>query len=393
MFSEPVPVIDLLSDQRVYEEQPVPTKPNIRLGEAVHTYLGYRSRRGFAAGTMIVDRRLLWAMVRDVGDLQVRNLKPSHLTNWFYGPGGLHDHHKGKHNGGRLMPPIQEATHNQYRSRLAVFFDWMTKEGMVKTDLLTDVPFVKVPAKRRIQPKPSQLLAFLDSAQNPRDRAYLAFAVNSALRANEILGIRVGDVDLDKNWCRVDLSKGGEKKHRQPITADLARELATWLEVYEKELGRPLQDDDLLFPSRSGGKISHYTTEEDGTRKMHRTPWVWNPQSRMRRAEGIVHTALRAAGITETRYEGTHTIRRAVARAYFDSMASDIGYDAALRTVSALLHHKSTATTERYLGLSSEIERRDKSMRGMPFLSAMSDDVQDITNVKKKGKKAKKKAA
>jgi len=52
-------------------------------------------------------------------------------------------------------------------------------------------------------------------------------------------------------------------------------------------------------------------------------------------------------------------------------MSSDVGYDAALRTVSAMLHHKSSATTEQYLGLSSERKRRDDRLRGRPFLSAL----------------------
>jgi hypothetical protein len=36
-----------------------------------------------------------------------------------------------------------------------------------------------------------------------------------------------------------------------------------------------------------------------------------------------------------------------------------------------MLYHKSSATTEHYLGLSSERERRDKRLPGQPFLTAM----------------------
>jgi len=78
----------------------------------------------------------------------------------------------------------------------------------------------------------------------------------------------------------------------------------------------------------------------------------------MGHAERVVQQALAALGLP-TKHQGTHTIRRAAARHFFDSMSSDVGYDAALRTVSAMLHHKSSATTEQYLGLSSERKRRD----------------------------------
>ncbi len=70
--------------------------------------------------------------------------------------------------------------------------------------------------------------------------------------------------------------------------------------------------------------------------------------------------------------EGTNTIRRRVARAFFDSMADDQGYDAALRTVSALTHHSSSATTEHYLREpSSERKRRDERLGVQPFLAAV----------------------
>src|SRR5690606_30101648 len=96
--------------------------------------------------------------------------------------------------------------------------------------------------------------------------------------------------------------------------------------------------------------------------------------------ERVVQGALGALGYP-TRGEGCHTVRRSVARAFFDSMATDTGYDAALRTVSAMLHHKSSATTEIYLGLTSERVRRDSLLRGRPFLSALGAPVAEIVEL------------
>ncbi len=93
----------------------------------------------------------------------------------------------------------------------------------------------------------------------------------------------------------------------------------------------------------------------------------------MTHPERVVHAALARVGLP-TRHEGAHTIRRAVARHFFDSLvATDLGYDGALRTVSALLHHSNAATTETYLGLSSERQRRDNRLRRQPFLTALID--------------------
>lgn len=98
---------------------------------------------------------------------------------------------------------------------------------------------------------------------------------------------------------------------------------------------------------------------------------------------GRGHHAIAALGLP-SKDQGTHTIRRAVARAFFDSMAGEQGYDAALRTVSALLHHRSSATTEAYLGLSSERERRDKRLRGQPFLTGMVEEA-DVLPLRRPG--------
>ena len=111
---------------------------------------------------------------------------------------------------------------------------------------------------------------------------------------------------------------------------------------------------------------------EDGTTKeKFRTQPSWTPAKKVVMTERIVQEALAAVGLP-TKYEGTHTIRRAVARHFFDSQAA-LGHDGALRVTSALLHHRSASATERYLGLTSERVRRDEVMRGKPFPEAAID--------------------
>jgi integrase len=221
-----------------------------------------------------------------------------------------------------------------------------------------------------MQPSPGILLQLLDQAECAMHRAYLAAAVNTACRASELQALKVGDVDFAQSEVFVTVIKTKEEDE-MPLTADLERELRVWFEEYAALLGRPLRDDDYLFPSRSGNQIkTHYFDEELGRRVYERTPYVWHADRPVERTEKIVKGALERLGLP-TRYEGTHTVRRAVARAYFDKLSEEAGYDAALRTVSALLHHRNMATTERYLGLSSERRRRDETMKGQPFLTSM----------------------
>ena len=96
-------------------------------------------------------------------------------------------------------------------------------------------------------------------------------------------------------------------------------------------------------------------------------PGTPRPYTNVARAAEIVHTPLVRLGFA-TRNEGIHTIRRSVARIYFDLLA-DEGYDAALRATMVLLHHSQSSTTEQYLGISRERAKRDASLTGKPFLS------------------------
>lgn len=340
-------------------------KQHPRLSEALAQYGAMRSAR-FAPTTVMNEMFVLKRFLAWLGeDIQVRHLRPERVEAWFYGKGGVRQEHVTSD--GTTRPGIVESTHNHYRSRLKSFFVYCNQRGWVRDDLLVHVAPMQVPRKRRAQPPPRVLMDLLDHAESPRDRCYLATAINTGLRANEIARLRVGDVDLDTGSLNVWISKSKEED-AQPITSDLDPELRRWLKHYAEDLGRPLVQNDHLFPARLGSRYV-WRLQPDGTKvRGHALP-SWVPEKHVVKTERIVQDALAAVGLP-TRHEGTHTIRRAVARAFFDSQVAD-GYDGALRATSALLHHQSSATTEHYLGLTSERKRRDLAMRGKPFLSAM----------------------
>jgi integrase len=343
----------------------------IALRSAVEEYLETRERSGKADNTMRVDTTLLPRFAEHLGNPDFSQLSAKQVRDFFYGPGGIMDAHSTRIKGQPIREAVGPSTHNNYRARLKVFFTYCKNSGFTALDnYLTGVEPLPEPKKRRQQPPPSLLLQLLDQAECAMHRAYLATAINTACRASEITGMRVGDVDFARSEVFVTVVKTREEDE-MPLTADLERELRLWLVEYAELLGRPLRADDYLFPARTGNTIStHYLDEATGQRVYVRTPFVWHPDRPVQRTEKIVKHALGAVGLP-TRYEGTHTIRRAVARAYFDSLSTELGYDAGLRTVSALLHHSNMATTERYLGLSSERRRRDETMKGKAFLTAM----------------------
>ncbi len=341
------------------------------LRAAIDEYLDVRSRMGKSGNTMRTDKSLLPRFADHVGDLSFGDLTAQHVHDFFYADGGLMDVHVTRIKGQRLHEAVGPGTHNHYRNRLKVFFAYAKANGHAPLDnylsLVDPLPEMK---RKRMQPAPSVLLSLLDQAECAMHRAYLATAVNTACRASELQALKVGDVNFARSELFVTVIKTKEEDD-MPLTADLERELRVWFEEYADLIGRPLDDDDYLFPARSGNQIkTHYFDEERGCRVYERTPLVYHPDRPVERTEKIVKAALEKLGLP-TRYEGTHTLRRAVARAYFDQLTEEVGYDAALRTVSALLHHKSMSTTERYLGLSSETKRRDETMKGKAFLTGM----------------------
>jgi len=338
-----------------------------RLREGVEDYLGYRKAK-YSATTVANESYVLRRFAAWVGDIQLRHLRAERVSGWFYSEGGLLDRHVTRD--GVQREPITPATHNFYRSRLASFFRFASWRGWIKDDLLREVDPMRVSKRQRLQPPPHRLLALLGEAENDRDRLYLATAMFTGLRTSEITRMLVGDVDLDAGVIAIVRSKSDEEDVAN-ITVELDGELRTWLRSYAVSLGRPLDPGHFLFPARQGSRYV-YRKAQDGALVKTRTKTRWLPDKAMTHAERVVQGVLGALGYP-TRGEGTHTLRRASARAFFDSMASDLGYDAALRTTAAFLGHASSGTTEGYLGLSSERKRRDQALRGRPFLSAMID--------------------
>lgn len=348
-----------------------------KLSVAITEYLQYQQARRQGDhhrgnNTAAADNNVLSMFLRMSGDKYLHNITPEHVSDWFYGPGGMRDRHRiDSKRGGRdgWSPPIGPATHNHYRSRLKMFFGWCIQRGYMKRDVMVLTSPLKVPKTLRNRPDPVTLLRLLEVASCDRDRAYLAVAVNTGLRSSEIRAMKVGDLDLDSGYMDVNIMKTGDVDE-QPVTQELDIELRRWLLAYADVLGRPLQSSDYLFPRRRGGAITHYYVDESGDKVPHRSAYVYLPNEPIRETHLIVQKALRALGLP-TQKEGTHTLRRAVARAYFDSVAQDKGDVAALRETAAFLHHSSTATTEIYLGLTPEKNSRNRRLRGKPFLSAM----------------------
>lgn len=340
-----------------------------RLFETVEEYL--RFRRGRCSPTTVKNEEfVLRRFAQWYGDVQLRHMSSAKVSDWF---AELLESHVTRDR--RRREPIKATTANYYRTRLSSFFRWATRRGWLKHDLLQEVEPLATERPQRLRLSPDDLLRLIDVAVDARDRALIALLTNTAFRRGTATSIKVGDVDLKGKTILVRITKS-RTEDLFPITADLHPELERWLRTYAREIGRPLSNADYLFPARQAS-VYRWVTAPDGVKVRQRTNATWSPDRPLTHPERIIQQALRQIGLA-TRGEGCHTVRRSVARVFFDSMAEDTGYDAALRTVSALLHHRSSATTEIYLGLTSERIRRDARLRGEPFLTALARPQADV---------------
>lgn len=269
--------------------------------------------------------------------------------------------------------PLSDTSLRHVITTLEGFLDYCHRKGWSRGDLLANTK-KPTPTPRRdyLQLTPDELLRALDMTDDPRDRVCIATAMNTGLRSNEMKLLKLGHVDLDNGFMFTAIPKG-RVTDRMPINLDFEGEIHRWLNAYGAECGQ-LDSSWHLIPSRHRPVMG-------GRNTITRGPL--NPHRPFHDAGQIAHRALLRLGYSHERiaYEGMHTFRRSVARIYFDAAASGGGYDSALRETAALLHHKSTATTELYLGLNSDTERRNVRLKGKPFLSALASDVGNIRKI------------
>jgi len=146
-----------------------------------------------------------------------------------------------------------------------------------------------------------------------RDRAIVLLLARLALRAGDIVHLRLGDIDWKEGWILV--SGKGRRESRLPLPKEVGEALAAYVTG-----ARPLVDTDTLFvrsraPLR--GLSSHCAISV------------------------IVARAMRRAGINCPSRGAAHILRHSAATTMLRQGAS-------LQEIAAVLRHRSIATTSIY---------------------------------------------
>ncbi len=207
-------------------------------------------------------------------------------------------------------------------SAIKAFFQYLAREGLITRDstqiltgprLKSKVPvFMPVDEVFQLLEKPD-----LSTPTGLRDRAILETLYSSGLRVSELVGLDLGDVDLEIGMVKV-LGKGN--KERFVPTGKMALSaLRDYLSRRREIVQGKGMDCDALFLNRLGGRLS------------------------ARSVARIVDKFVKMCGIPKK--IGPHALRHSFATHLLDQGAD-------LRAIQEMLGHVSLSTTQKYTHVS-----------------------------------------
>lgn len=183
----------------------------------------------------------------------------SYLQHGHSEPGGRW----GKAN---LNKPVRPITIKDYYVNLRCLFNWLVEDGVLAASPLEKIPKPKVRAEQ-VQPfTQEQIEALLKAARaspNPkRDEAIVLFLYDTGVRASELCGLRMRDLDLNSRHASV-LGKGN--KHRLVyFSRETGKVLSNYLRKPKREL------DDPVFRSESGTRCGQALTRSGSLQLIER---------------------------------------------------------------------------------------------------------------------------
>ncbi|HEV7196063.1 MAG TPA: tyrosine-type recombinase/integrase [Pedococcus sp.] len=337
----------------------IPARERVRLSEALERFVLHCEAQ-HARRTVYAYRITNVALLAHTGDLYADELRPVHLDRWFAHLRGPHVDSRGRRRG-----PIGAGGFNAYLSRVRPFLTWMYLNDLIDRDFGKTLHRMRRPHRVKLQLDAAQVRALLEDAATPRDRALIAVGFFTAMRRSELQAIRLRDVDLDRGTVFFRVWKS-DTEDVLPLGPELRSELHRWLAEYERNVHRHhhrgLLPAHYLIPAYLPRRYAPGLTVVDGQAQRNVTFGALNPAKPAAHSYRVVKDGLRRLGLPD-HHQGVHTLRRSAARQMFDTLVQTRRYDGALRVVQALLHHSTLATTEEYIGLTTEALTRDEFLR------------------------------
>jgi len=199
------------------------------------------------------------------------------------------------------------------------FFFEVTVE---RADAMAKMSTVRIPHKLPVVLDREEVARLIESADNLKYQAALSVAYGAGLRASEVVGLKVGDIDSMRMTLRIQQGKG--RKDRYAMLSPLLLErLRAWWRAARAQ-GKML-DGGWLFPGQN--PINPLTT-----RQLNRA----------------VHAAAASAEIDKR--VSMHTLRHSYATHLLEQKVD-------IRVIQVLLGHKKLETTALYAHVATEVLR------------------------------------
>jgi site-specific recombinase XerD len=207
---------------------------------------GYSSHiRGFSRHTIRRYRAALALFLRQTGISQVEQVTPEMVRTWFFL--------------GRSNRNWSAVTFLTYHKSLEVFFRWCVREGHLDRNPVTGIECPRLEKKLPRKLTRQEALRLLEVAYNYphrhpylrfRNHALLATFIFAGLRKQELINLKLSDVDLENRSIFVRQGKGS-KDRVIPMNQALAEILARYLQE-RRRLGKTCPEFFASFPKNAG---------------------------------------------------------------------------------------------------------------------------------------------
>ncbi len=228
------------------------------------------------------------------------------------------------HDAGRAARSRQRAA-----CSIRAFYRWLLSEGSLKADPTAELESPRAPRTIPdvLTREDAGMLLEACGGAGPldrRDKALIEIAYGCGLRASELVGLGVDDIDFRERWMRVR-GKGG-KERLLPLGRHSLDALTAYFSGPRQRMLRNRRDPGTVFLNARGGRLSRMG--------------FW----RILRKRGVM------AGLRADRIH-PHLLRHSYATHLLQGGAS-------LRVVQELLGHASLTTTEIYTAVDRDYLRR-----------------------------------
>ncbi len=213
---------------------------------------------------------------------------------------------------------ISPASLNAAISGLKFFFD----VTLDRSDLMAKMQPVHLPRKLPVILSRDEVSRLIAAAGNLKHQTALAVAYGTGLRVNEVVALKVGDIDSQRMTLRVEQGKGQKDRYAM-LSPVLLERLRVWWRVARAQ-GKML-DGGWLFPGQN-------PVRPLSARQLNRA----------------IHAAAAEAGI-EKRIS-MHSLRHAFATHLLEQKVD-------IRLIQVLLGHKKLETTALYAQVATDILR------------------------------------